>query len=634
VGETRKIAAILVADVVGYSRLAGADEDRTLARLRALRSDLIDPTIGLHHGRTVKLTGDGALVEFRSVVDAVRCAVEIQRGMIERNSGLPQEQRIEFRIGVHLGDVVEEADGDLMGDGVNIAARLERVAAPGAVCLSEDAYRQVAGRLDMEVTDLGPTQLKNIERSIRVYSLQVGVPAEAKPVTAGPLAPKRRSWLAPLAAAVAALLIILAGGVWWLLEAYRPTSVPTKAPTPNASSAGAPAEVGHLSIVVLPFTNLSNDPAQDYFADGLTENLTTDLSRLSGSFVIARNTAFTFKGKNVDAREIGKELGVRYVLEGSVQRDASRMRVNVQLIDAESGKHLWAERFDKPLADLFEMQDEIVARLANQLGTELTSAEAHRAERASNPDSMDLFFQGLAALNKGVNVENMGQARAYFERALAVDPGNLDALLGVGRVDYSVGAAYLSDDRDARLAAAETAIAEVLSLRPDDALAHEIMGGILIETKRADQGVAEFERALALDPNLATAHGFIGLAKIFVGHPEETGAHENEALRLSPRDSFAWLWLHFAGAAKMNLGAEEEAVLLYRRSIENNRTNPLTHFFLAATLANLGKLEEARAEVKAGLALDPGFSIRRFLSGGPQGEFLEGGMRKAGVPEG
>ena len=299
----------------------------------------------------------------------------------------------------------------------------------------------------MEVTDLGPTQLKNIERSIRVYSLQVGIPTEAKPVMAGLVAPKARASLAPLAAGVAALLIVLAGEVWWLLEAYWPTSVRAKAPTLIASSAGASAELGHLSIVVLPFATLSNDPAQDYFADGLTENLTTDLSRLSGSFVIARNTAFTFKGKNVNAREIGKELGVRYVLEGSVQRDASRMRVNVQLIDAESGKHLWAERFDKPLADLFEMQDEIVARLANQLGTELTSAEAHRAERASNPDSMDLFFQGLAALNKGVNVENMGQARAYFERALAVDPGNLDALLGVGRVDYSVGAAYLSDDR-------------------------------------------------------------------------------------------------------------------------------------------------------------------------------------------
>ncbi|HZZ21462.1 MAG TPA: adenylate cyclase [Roseiarcus sp.] len=390
-------------------------------------------------------------------------------------------------------------------------------------------------------------------------------------------------------------------------------------------------------MVVLPFANLSNDPSQDYFADGITESLTTDLSRLSGSFVIARNTSFTFKGKNVDAREIGKELGVRYVLEGSVQRDAGRVRVNVQLIDAESGKHLWAERFDKPLADLFEMQDEIVARLANQLGTELTSAEAHRAERASNPDSMDLFFQGLASLNKGINLENMTQARGYFERALTVDPGNLDALLGVGRVDYSVGGAFLSVDRDVRLAAAEAKIAKVLSLRPNDALAYEIMGGILNQTNRSDQGIAEFERALALDPNLAAAHGDIGLAKIFVGHSEETGAHVNEALRLSPRDSFAWLWLHFAGAAKLVLGADDEAVALFRRSIEDSRTIPLTHFFLAGTLANLGKVEEARAEAKAGLALDPGASIGRFRSGGqfdnPMGERLMEGLRKAGMPE-
>jgi TolB-like protein len=385
---------------------------------------------------------------------------------------------------------------------------------------------------------------------------------------------------------------------------------------------------------VLPFANLSRDPAQDYAADGVTENLTTDLSRLSGAFVIARNSAFTFKGKNVDAREIGRELGVRYVLEGSVQRDADRMRVNVQLIDAESGQHLWAERFDKPLTGLFDMQDEIVARLANQLGTELTSAEAQRAERVSNPDSMDLFFQGLAILNKGINVENMARARGYFERALAVDSGNLDALLGVGRVDYGVGGAYLSDDRDARLAAGEAAIAKVLSQRPNDALAHDIMGGILIETKRVAQGIADFERALALDPNLADAQGRIGLAKIYAGRPEETGAHENEALRLSPRDTFAWLWLHFAGAAKMILGADEEAVTLFRRSIEINRTNPLTHFFLAATLANLGRLDEARSETKAGLALDPGFSIRRFRNGNENAVDLLDSLRKAGVPEG
>src|SRR5271165_4607656 len=355
--ETRKLAAILAADVVGYSRLASTDEDRTLARLRALRGDLIDPAIDANHGRVVKQAGDGFLVEFRSMVDAVRCAIEVQNGMVERNSGLPPERRIAFRVGIHLGDVVEESDGDLMGDGVNIAARLEGVCEPGAICLSEDAYRQVKGRLDLAVTDLGPTQLKNIAEPIRVYSLQVGVPAQAKPATPVELAaPKKRSAQAPLALGFAALLILIAGSAWYLLGAAR----------------SPPTEAAHLSIVVLPFTNLSGDPAQDYFADGITENLTTDLSRIRDSFVIARNTAFTFKGKNADAKAIGKELGVRYVLEGSVQRDQNRVRVNAQLIDAESGAHLWADRFDRPLADLFSMQDEIVASLASQLDVELT----------------------------------------------------------------------------------------------------------------------------------------------------------------------------------------------------------------------------------------------------------------------
>jgi adenylate cyclase len=312
--ETRKLAAILAADVAGYSKLAGADEERTLARLRALWSDLIAPTIAVHHGRVVKRTGDGVLVEFRSVVDAVRCAIEVQNGMAERNAGLPPERRIEFRVGIHLGDVVEESDGDLMGDGVNIAARLEGIAKPGAICLSEQAYWQVKSRLDLAVSDLGPTELKNIAEPVRVYSLQVGVPAQAK----------------------------------------------AAAPPPR------------LSIVVLPFANLGGDPEQDYFVDGVTESLTTDLSRISGSFVIGRNTAFTYKGKHVDLKQIGRELNVCYALEGSVQRSGNRLRVNVQLIDAESGTHLWAERFDKPVGDFFDMQDEIVARLANQLGAQLT----------------------------------------------------------------------------------------------------------------------------------------------------------------------------------------------------------------------------------------------------------------------
>ena len=339
--ETRKIAAILCSDVVGYSRLAGADEDRILARLRALRSDLIDPTIAVHHGRVVKRTGDGSIVEFRSVVDAVRCAIEVQNAMVERNAGVPEDRRIVFRIGIHLGDVVEEADGDLMGDGVNIAARLEGIAKPGAICLSEDAYRQVSGRLDMEVTDLGQTELKNIERPIRVYSLQVGVPAQAKLVSEPkapekPPEPKPSSALLPLIAGIVALIVIT-GGAWYLLAGNRIGPIPT---TPSAAAA-------HLSVVVLPFTNLSGDPNQEYFADGVTENLTTDLARIRDSFVIAPNTAFTFKGKAVDARKIGRELGVRYVLEGSVQRDQGRVRVNVQLIDARSGAHIWADRFEE-----------------------------------------------------------------------------------------------------------------------------------------------------------------------------------------------------------------------------------------------------------------------------------------------
>src|SRR5271168_4964537 len=380
--ETRKIAAILVSDVVGFSRLAGADEDRTLARLRALRSDLIDPTTSVHQGRVVKRTGDGIFIEFRSVVDAVRCAIEVQNGMVERNAGLPTERRIEFRIGIHLGDVVEESDGDLMGDGVNIAARLEGIAEPGGICLSEDAYRQVKGRLDLAVTDLGPTRLKNIAEPVRAYSLQVGIPARAKlAAEAKPPKLQKRSMLAPLVVLIVALVIV-AGGAWYFL----------------AGNHSSPVQATHLSIVVLPFTNLSNDPAQDYFADGVTENLTTDLTRIRGSFVIARNTAFTFKGKGLDAKEIGKALGVRYVLEGSVQRDQNRVRINAQLIDAESGAHLWADRFEEDVSDLFKLQDQVVARLANTLGYELIKAEAEKGGRSRSPDAIDLAMRGQALL--------------------------------------------------------------------------------------------------------------------------------------------------------------------------------------------------------------------------------------------
>ena len=311
--------------------------------------------------------------------------------MVERNAGVAPEKRIEFRIGIHLGDVVEESDGDLMGDGVNIAARLEGDRqARRRSAFPSDAYRQVKGRLDLKVSDLGPTQLKNIAEPIRVYSLEVGAPADAKPRVA------RQRHAQAESRAEKALGLSRWPALAALLVAARASGTPPAPIRPRGHRSTPAGEAAHLSIVVLPFTNLSGDPSQDYFADGITENLTTDLSRLSGSFVIARNTAFTFKGKNVDAKEIGKELGVRYVLEGSVQRDQNQVRVNAQLIDAETGGHLWAERFDKPLSNLFSMQDEIVASLASQLGVELITNEARRAERTPTPDSMDLYFQGMA----------------------------------------------------------------------------------------------------------------------------------------------------------------------------------------------------------------------------------------------
>ena len=597
--ETRKLAAILAADVVGYSRLAGADEEGTVARIRALRSELIDPAIASNRGRIVKTTGDGILIEFASVVDAVRCAIEVQKSMAQRNAKLDEDRRIDFRIGIHLGDVIVQADGDLMGDGVNIAARLEGIAKPGAICLSEDAYRQVRDKIAADFTDLGDKELKNIARPMRVYAV-VG---------------------------------------------SETTKTPTQgfAPSPGASSPLSPVSLPpRLSIVVLPFANLGGDPEQEYFVDGVTESLTTDLSRISGSFVIGRHTAFTYKGRHVDLKQVGRELNVRYVLEGSVQRSRNQLRVNVQLIDAETGAHLWAERFDKRVADFFEMQDEIVANLANQLGTELIAAEARRAERAPKSDSTDLYYQGLAWFNKATTSEHLTQARGFFERALALDPGNLDALIGTAQVDAVFSATYQTDDRAKALATAEATLTKALLRAPNNAVAHQSMGLVLVQTNRVAQGIAEYERSLALDPNLAQSRALIGLAKIFDGRAEETERDENEALRLSPRDKNAWAWMHFSGSAKLYLGANEEAVAWFRRAIELRRDFPLTHFWLAAALANLGKLGEARVETQAGLALDPTFTIRRFGLSGAESDnpvFLKqrqrhiDGMRVAGVPE-
>ena len=351
-----------------------------------------------------------------------------------------------------------------------------------------------------------------------------------------------------------------------------------------------------LSIVVLPFTNLSGDPEQEYFVDGVTESLTTDLSRISGSFVIGRHTAFTYKGKAADLKQLGRELNVRYVLEGSVQRSANRLRVNVQLLDAETAGHLWAERFDKPVADLFDMQDEIVSRLANTLNAQLIEVEARRAELSMHPDASDLVFQGLACSHKGLTPEYLAQARGFFERALEVDPRNVGALAGMARVHLFSAAVLTEVDRTAHLAAAETNAINALSLAPDHALAHLALGGVYTLTSRAVRGIAEFEQALLLDRNSADAHAYTGYAKVVLGRAAETEAHVLEALRLSPRDMEAYLWDAFVASAKIQLGADAEAVAWLRRSIDTNHNYAYAHFMLAAALGLLGALHEARCK--------------------------------------
>jgi adenylate cyclase len=631
VGETRKLAAILAADVVGFSRLTGADEDRTLARLRALRSDLIDPTISVHHGRVVKRTGDGLIVEFRSVVDAVRCAIEIQNAMGERNSGVAPDKRIEFRIGIHLGDVVEESDGDLMGDGVNIAARLEGIAAPGAICLSEDAYRQVSGRLDMQVTDLGPTQLKNIERPIRAYSLQVGVPAQANPAKeAKPSAPKKRSALIPFAAAIAALLVLIGGGAWWVLNANRPAAV-------------ASQEAARLSIVVLPFGNLSNDPAQDYFADGITDNLTTELSRIRNSFVIARSTAFAFKGKNLDAKEIGKELGVRYVLEGSVQRDGARVRVNAQLIDAESGAHLWADRFEEDVADLFKLQDEVVARLARTLQIELTNAEAQRSlhDRPGNADAIDLTMRGFALLNQTLSKASSYEARDLFEHALTLDPKNADALAGAAFVDtgdFIFGWSDQSVDLNAR--AMQRANLALL-LNPDQPTAHYIKATLLMlkanDAASANEVIAEAEASLRADPSFARAYDPMSVGESLLGRYEQSMAHLEQALRISPRDSYIGLWHMEMGRDLLALRRYDAAVQEGLKSIDSGYRTVLSYAALAAFYGAADRAPEAKAALAEAMKLDPELSVAWFHARLPA--FIDSppgfreGLIKAGLPE-
>jgi TolB-like protein len=439
-------------------------------------------------------------------------------------------------------------------------------------------------------------------------------------------------------------LIVTVPGEGYRFDGLRFTPPEIAQQAEEDSASKREASPPRLTIVVLPFANIGRDPEQEYFADGVTESLTTDLSRMRGAVVIARNTAFAYKGKPIDAKAMGRELNVRYILEGSVQRAGARMRVNVQLIDAESGSHLWAERFDKPVADLFDMQDEIVARLAGALNAQLVAAEARRAEQSPNPDSMDLYFQGLAWLHKGPTPDHLARARHFFDRALSASPDNVDALIGSAATHAVEAASSLTPDLVAAFVAAESKLTTALSLAPNHTQGQMWLGLVEIWTRRAAQGIARCERALELDRNLAHVHALIGYGKLFIGRSNETESHIIEALRLSPRDPRAFAWMSFAGMSKIGVHNYEQAVEWLRQSIEANRNFPHSHFFLASAFAHLGRVDEARSAVKAGLALNRTYCISRdrgvwtAVSNHPtflaQLELYHDGVRKAGAPEG
>ncbi len=590
--EQRKLAAILAADVVGFSRLTGTDEERTLARLRALRSDLIDPTIAVHRGRMVKRTGDGALVEFRSVVDAVRCAIEVQAAMVERNAGLPPERRIEFRIGIHLGDVVEESDGDLMGDGVNIAARLEGVAKPGAIYLSEDAYRQVRARLDLAVSDLGETKLKNIAEPMRIYSLQVGLAAQAQPSPATQTEPSGR------------------------------LALPDKP-----------------SIAVLPFTNMSGDPEQEYFADGMAEDIITALSRFNQLFVIARNSSFTYKGRAVDVKQIGRELGVRYVLEGSVRKSGNRVRITGQLIDAASGAHLWADRFDGELEDIFDLQDQVTASVVGAIAPKLEQAEIERAKLkpTESLDAYDCYLRGIAAFHLFTSAGNK-EALAFFSRAFELDP-EFAAAYGMAARCYAQrkGFGWISH-LESESAEASRLARKAASLSQDDAVALAAAGFSLVMFGVIADGAAHIDRALAANANLAWAWNASAVARAFSGEPDAAVEHAVHAMRLSPLDPNFFAMKALAGLGHYFAARYDEAYACAEAALRVRSDFPLAVGVAAASAAYSERLADAQRAMARLFQINPTLNLSSLPHWLPLqrpedlARWTEG-LRKAGLPE-
>jgi adenylate cyclase len=671
--KQRRLAAILAADVAGYSRLVGVDELGTLTRLQAHWDAVVEPTIRSFHVRIMRIAGDGILAEFASVVDAVQCAVRLQRAMAERNAGIAAQERIEFRMGINVGDIIIDR-GDIWGDGVNVAARLEALATPGGICVSGRVHEDVQGKLAIAFEDTGEQRLKNIARPVRVYRIQLDEAAAHIPAppsgshapqhqTSGSAVPaqpgsgertatlRHRHGLSMLAATI--VLSATVSG-WWLFSARNDTQGPAAklaaaSSTPISPPLAAPERTVHpaMSIVVLPFLNLSGDPQQDRVSDGITDSLTTDIARaIPGSFVVSRDTAFAYRGKAADVRQIGRALNVRYVVQGSVLPDGELIRVNSQLIDADTGGHLWAERFDLKRSDLLDVQDDIVERLSRAIGLKMIESEARRSERERAESAHDLVLRGKALINRPTSKATMAQARHLFGQALEIERDNPEALAGTASTHiFEVLNGYHETGNAERLDLADALLTRALAIDPRALLALKAKAALLRTQGRFDDAIMAAEAVIEENPGEPWAYKEIGLSNLYLGRLEQSLGWFAKADGFGPRDPGRWTWLDSQGHALILLGRDIEAIRYLRMALDANPNALSPHAFLAAAYALLSRLDEAREELEQYNRLRPGETLANFrrvspvplASTSPRYQLLfervKEGLRGAGMPE-
>ena len=582
----RRLAAILVADVVGYSRLMGADEEGTLARLNAHRDEVIHPSIDTHKGRIVELMGDGLLAEFASVVDAVRCAVDIQEAMSERNADLPEGQRIHLRIGINLGDIIVEGD-DIYGDGVNVAARMEGLAEPGGICMSGTVVDHVKGKVELDFEDMGEQLVKNIEKPVRVYRIAV---ASEQPAT-----------------------------------------------EPAGRDSHAPPRPEKPSIVVLPFTNMSGDPEQEYFADGLTEDIITALAAWRSFPVIARNSAFVYKGRAVNAKLVGRELGARYILEGSVRKTGNRVRITAQLIDASTGHHIWAERLDRDLEDVFQLQDELTLRIATTVEPQLRQVEHKRliSKTTNDLNAWDCYLRGMSHLHQMTKEGNVS-ARRMFERAVELDPTYGEAFAGLAHSHLRDILLECTESREDSLAEAFAVARRAVALGEASAYAHSILSQAYLWRNEHRLAVSEAERAVELNPYDADLLGSLGNRLDLAGDGEAGIAKMEEAQRLYPQNPEIHMSMAFLARAYLNARQYGRSVEVAQKAVDRQPDSPHAHYILAMGLGHLGRRDEARAALDACERLHPGFATKRAdwqpYPEPAKNKHLRNGLHKAGLP--